>query len=193
MGKIEANKERKRRDILIAAQEVFLSEGYVSASMDKIAAQAQMTKQTVYRYFPSKVDLFQATLRQMGQGLDDSFLVHLQNPDSREALLGFAESFIRFHLSDEHIATFRLLVSESAKAPEITSIFLSAGPDDTEAKLSAFFSERFNVEEARSLVLLWTGMLLSLRSGVLVGMQKPGMQLNDHAREATDFLLAAIS
>ena len=130
----------------------------------------------------------------MGKGLDDSFLDHLQNPDSREALLGFAGKFIGFHLSGEHIATYRLLVSESVKAPEILSSFLSAGPDDTEAQLSAFFSERFNLEKAETVTRLWTGMLLSMRSGVLVGEEKPSKQMiDDYAREATDFVLAAIS
>ncbi|WP_315983576.1 helix-turn-helix domain-containing protein [Aliamphritea spongicola] len=52
-----------------AAQEVFLSEGFVQAGMDKIAAQAQVTKQTVYRYFPSKTELFKATLQYMGKAL----------------------------------------------------------------------------------------------------------------------------
>jgi TetR/AcrR family transcriptional regulator, mexJK operon transcriptional repressor len=192
MGKIEQNKERKKRAILAAAQEIFLSEGYVLTSMDKIAAQAQMTKQTVYRYFSSKIELFQATLSEMGENIEDDFHTHLENADTREALLGFARDFIRFHLSDEHIATYRLLVAESGKAPEITRSFLSVGPDETEAALSSFFSKRINVKETESIIRLWTGMLLEPRSGVLVGMEKPSReQINSYAQVATDFLLAA--
>lgn len=194
MGKIEQNKERKRRAILEAAQGIFLSEGYVLASMDRIAAGAKMTKQTVYRYFPSKKELFQATLSQMGKSYGEGFAVHLENPDTREALLGFAKSFVHVHLSDEHIAIFRLLVAESTKAPEVTSSFLSVGPHDTDAALSSFLSERFNIEDTKTAIRLWTGMLLALRSGVLMGMQKPGkQQIDKHAIDATDFLLAAIS
>ena len=194
MSKIEQNKERKREKILVAAQETFLSEGYVLASMDRIAAHAQMTKQTVYRYFPSKIDLFQATLKEMGKSSEDGFLVHLKKTDTREALLGYARDFIRFHVSDEHIATFRLLVAESAKAPEITRSFLNVGPNKTTDTLSSFFSERFNIKDTESIIHLWTGMLLELRSGVLVGMEKPSkQQIDNRARVATDFLLAAIS
>ncbi len=194
MGKIEQNKEGKRRAILAAARDVFLSEGYVLASMDKIAAQAQITKQTIYRYFPSKVDLFKATLSQIGEKQSENFLVHLQESDNREALLGFARDFIHFHLSDEHLATFRLLVAESTKAPEITSSFMTVGSDDSETTLSSFFSERFGIEETETTSHLWMGMLLTLRSEVLVGMAKPGKkQIEDHARKSTDFLLAAIS
>ncbi len=194
MGKIEQNKERKRRAILKAAQGVFLPEGYLLASMDKIADEAGVTKQTVYRYFPSKADLFQATLSQMGKSSGGGFAVHLENPNAREALLGFAKGFMHFHLSDEHIAIFRLLVAEGTKVPEMTKSFLSVGPHDTDAALSSFLSERFNIEETKTTIRLWTGMLLALRSYVLMGMEKPSKeQIDNHAIDATDFLLAAIS
>lgn len=194
MGKIEQNKERKRQAILKAAKRTFLSEGYVLSSMDKVAGEAGVTKQTVYRYFPSKVDLFQATLNQMGESYDERIAVHLEEIDTREALLGFARDFIRFHLSDEHIATFRLLISEGTKSPEAIRCFLPIGPDDTDAALSSFFTERFNLDDTTSIVRLWTGMLLALRNGVLMGMQQPSqLQIDEHARDATSFLLAAIS
>ena len=194
MSKIEQNKEKKRQEILVSAKNAFLSEGYILASMDKIAASAKMTKQTVYRYFPSKEALFQATLQQIGQNVDEGFLTHLQQPDTRQALVSFAQDFLQFHLSEEHIATFRLLVAESTKAPEIVSIFHAVGPDQTDQKLGAFFEERLSLESPKSSVTLWTGMLLSLRTGVLMGMEKPTeLQIKQHAEQATDFLLAAIT
>lgn len=194
MGKIEQNKERKRRAILDAAQTAFLSEGYVLASMDRIAAQAQVTKQTVYRYFPSKIDLFQATLRHMGESSEKSFLCHLENPDTKEALCGFAVGFIQAHLTKEHLDTFRLLVAESAKAPEITSTFFSVGPDETGLKLSEFFSERLGMDEPETAIRLWTAMLFAFRNGVLVGMARPSDQdIEDHAKASTEFLFAGIS
>ncbi|WP_434529468.1 TetR/AcrR family transcriptional regulator [Vibrio sp. K4] len=193
MSKIEQNREKKRRAILEAAKENFLSEGYVLANMDKISAQAGMTKQTVYRYFPSKAALFEATLRQIGEDMDGGFITHLQKDDLREALNSFGEHFVSFHLSDEHLATFRLLIAESAKAPEITTIFREVGPDDTDAKLTQFFQDRFDIKEPETQIRLWTGMLLSIRSGVLMGMEKPTQaEITEHVQEVTEFLLAAI-
>ncbi|MBC7006057.1 TetR/AcrR family transcriptional regulator [Photobacterium sp. BZF1] len=194
MGKIEQNKEKKRREILASAKSVFLTEGYVLASMDKIATNAKMTKQTVYRYYPSKIDLFQSTLKDMGNSLDESFLTHLEKADTKLALLNFAIDFITFHLSDEHIATFRLLVAESTKAPEIVGIFHQVGPDQTDQQLAAFFKQRLGMEEPEATVKLWTGMLLSLRTGVLMGMEKPNAQaIEKHAKDATEFLFSAIT
>jgi len=194
MSKIEQNKERKRQAILQAAQDVFLSEGYELSSMDRIASQAQVTKQTIYRYFSSKVDLFKATLEQMGESSELGFLASLQEPDTKEALYKFARGFIRAHLSDEHLAIFRLLVAESAKSPEITSSFFAVGPDETDAELAEFFAERLGIKNVETTVQLWTAMLLAHRAAVLIGMQRlSDQQIEEHARDATNFLLAAIS
>jgi AcrR family transcriptional regulator len=194
MSKIEENKEKKRQAILQAAQDVFLCEGYVLASMDRIAVQAKVTKQTIYRYYPSKIDLFKATLQQMGKNSEEHFLVHLQIPDTQEALYKFAKGFIHAHLSNEHLATFRLLIAESAKAPEITRSFFAVGPDDTDEKLSAFFTERLCIDNVQTTVKLWTSMLLAHRSAILIGMDRPSdEQIEAYAAEATNFLLAAVS
>ena len=194
MGKIDQNKERKRRAILDAAQSVFLSEGYALSSMDRIAVQAQVTKQTVYRYFPTKIDLFQATLRHMGENSEESFLGHLENPNDKEALYGFAVGFIHAHLSNEHLDTFRLLVAECAKAPEITGAFFSVAPDETDEILSKFFKERLGIAEPEIPIRLWTSMLLAFRDSVLMGMARPnGQDIDDHAKASIDFLLAGTS
>lgn len=194
MSKIEQNKEKKRRAILQAAQTVFLSEGYVQAGMDRIAAEAEVTKQTVYRYFPSKTELLKATLQQMGERPGMDFGEHLEIADTREALYQFAKGFIQAHLSDEHLATVRLLIAESTKAPELTSSFWSIGPNETNTKLNAFFSHRLGLENAASTAEMWLAMLLSHRTSVLMGMDKPtGQEINDYADEATAFLLAAVA
>ncbi len=191
MGKIKQNKEKKRRVILQAAQDIFLSEGYVLTSMDKIAAQAQVTKQTIYRYYSSKSALFKAALEHIGEQPEMGFLTHLQEPDTEKALCQFAKGFIQAHLSEEHLAIFRLLVMESVKAPEITNSFYTVGSDETELKLAAFFTERLHLKNPEITAQLWTAMLLSHRTSVLVGRKKPNeQQLEKYVKEATQLLLA---
>ena len=193
MSKLERNRERKREEILQAAQAVFLTEGYVLAAMDHIAERAQVTKQTVYRYFPSKAELFKATLQQMGTRSEMGFIKHLKEPDTKTALKLFAVDFIQTHLSKEHLAIYKLLISESAKAPEITDFFRAVGPDETEAQLGKFFSERFEIENTEIMVQLWSSVLLGQRSAVLIGAERPSEdQIDAYAEEATRFLLAAV-
>lgn len=195
MSKLEQNKAFKRSLIIRAAEEVFLSEGYQMANMDKVAQKAQMTKQTLYRYFPSKLQLFEALLQHLGQQEGTDFVDCLEEPDSHIALARFAKGFVRFHLTDTHLSVYRLLVAESQHSPEAVKTFFAVGSNQVELKLKAFFSERYpHLVEVDQTITLWTGMLLSLRSGALVGMEKPTQEECDrHAEAATRWMLSAIA
>lgn len=193
MSKIEQNREKKKQAILTAAKAFFLSEGYTAASMDAIAAEARLTKQTLYRYFPSKFELFQATLEKLGESFNERYLQHLSLVNSRDALVAFAKEFMAFHLSKEHIATHRLLITESVQAPEIVESFMKIGADDTNRVLSAFLLERYDLSQAETKVDLWLGMLLAPRSRALLGLSTLNEeQIECHAVEATDLLLLGI-
>lgn len=194
MGKLKNKKEQKRNSILKAAQDIFLSEGYILANMDKIAKKAQVTKQTVYRYFPSKEALFESTLKNLGENSGDKFIDQLNKPDTKEALYGFAFNFIQAHLSSEHLATIRLIIAENTKAPELIRSFFPIGPNETDSRLDEFFKERFQISDTEHLINMWTGMLLSLRTGVLMGLKPPKQsEVKEYAEKATTFLLKAIS
>ena len=51
-------KEQRIQSILDAAQKVFSEKGYLKATMEEIAWEAEVTKPTVYLYFKTKDDLF---------------------------------------------------------------------------------------------------------------------------------------
>lgn len=194
MSKIEQNREKKKQAILTSAKTIFLSEGYTSASMDNIAADAQITKQTLYRYFPSKLQLFQATLLQLGESYNCKYSEHLEVESTREAMIAFAIEFMTFHLSEEHIATHRLLIAEAAQAPELVKSFMDIGPDETDSVLKKFFEERFEHTQPNSKIDLWLGMLLAPRSSLLLGLPALSkIQIVQHATEATDVILANMS
>src|ERR1700761_3943858 len=53
---------RKRRAITAAATALFLRDGYRDTSMDAVAAQAAVSKQTVYKQFADKEQLFRAVV-----------------------------------------------------------------------------------------------------------------------------------
>ena len=54
------DREKKLRieSILDAARRVFFARGYLKATMDEIALEAEVTKPTIYQYFKAKDDLF---------------------------------------------------------------------------------------------------------------------------------------
>ncbi len=55
-------KEQRREQVLAAAREVFVAEGFHAASMDTIAERAGVTKPVLYQHFPGKLDLYLALL-----------------------------------------------------------------------------------------------------------------------------------
>ncbi|MBW1924816.1 MAG: TetR/AcrR family transcriptional regulator [Deltaproteobacteria bacterium] len=54
----EREKELRILRILEAAKRVFFSRGYLRATMDLIAAEAELSKPTLYQYFKNKDDLY---------------------------------------------------------------------------------------------------------------------------------------
>lgn len=163
-------REAKRAAILRAAQETFFTEGYLGSSMDQIARRAGVTKQTVYRYFPSKELLFQATLAAQRADADCRFQQELDREDPVEALTRFAVGFLEMHLSEEHLAGVRLMVAEGPSAPEMTRAFFTLGPERTKARLVEFLTTRFRVPDPEYAVRMFLGTLLGLRMNVLVGL-----------------------
>ncbi len=52
----------RRRQLLGAAQEIFVAHGYHAAAMDDIADRAGVSKPVLYQHFPGKLDLYLALL-----------------------------------------------------------------------------------------------------------------------------------
>ena len=193
MSKLAANKAAKTRAIIDAARMQFLTGGYADASMDAIAKAAGVTKQTVYRYFPSKDDLFEATLKDMGNRTHDHLIDLAANPDTAAALEEFAVGFVKGHLTQKHLDTIRLLIAEAPRAPHLLQLFNAIGRVPTTHQLATFFADRFHVEDPEVMANLWTSMLLTLRHDVLVGSPYPSDdRIRKHAHNCTAFLLAAL-
>jgi AcrR family transcriptional regulator len=59
----------RRRQLLGAAQEVFVAQGYHAAVMDDIAERAGVSKPVLYQHFPGKLDLYLALLEESAEEL----------------------------------------------------------------------------------------------------------------------------
>src|ERR1700688_2314289 len=107
----------KGPQILDVALEVFTVHGYQTASMDMIAAQAGMSKQTLYRHFGSKEELFV----QVVQALIERSPVRVPAPVGgggralRALLTAFADQLATSFCDPKTVQTFRLVISEGAR------------------------------------------------------------------------------
>jgi AcrR family transcriptional regulator len=62
-------RQARRRQLLTAAQAVFVAQGYHAAAMDDIAERAGVSKPVLYQHFPSKLELYLALLDQHAEVL----------------------------------------------------------------------------------------------------------------------------
>lgn len=62
--------DKKRLQIITAAEALFSAQGVEATSMDQIAAHAEVSKRTVYNHFATKTELFAAMLEAMFAKVD---------------------------------------------------------------------------------------------------------------------------
>jgi len=74
----------RRKQLLGAAQEVFVANGYHAAAMDEIAERAGVSKPVLYQHFPSKLDLYLALLDQHVDLLGEQVRAALTTSDDNQ-------------------------------------------------------------------------------------------------------------
>ena len=128
LPKREQNRLNRERAILDAALKVFAATGYSGATMDAVAAEAGVTKPTLYSYFPSKESLFQA----MMLGKRDAMLDVFEHPSDQGMvadLLIFAWAYADTVMRPEMLSLARLIIGEVQRFPEIGRAYQASGPD----------------------------------------------------------------
>src|SRR5690606_12379917 len=98
----------RRRQLLAAAQEVFVAQGYHAAAMDDIAERAGVSKPDLYQHFPSKLELYLALLDQHCEALAIRVReVLASTTDNRERVHAAMRAY--FDLIDHESEAFRLV------------------------------------------------------------------------------------
>jgi len=121
--------EDRREAILDVATEIFLSEGYASASMSTIAAKLGGSKGTLYNYFKSKEELFEAYVRRHCV-MQKSEIVAILSEEgtARERLTAWARHYLKVVTGERSLSNWRVVAAESQKAPDFGRIFYESGP-----------------------------------------------------------------
>lgn len=115
--------------ILIAAQTLFLSEGYANTTMEAVAASAGVGKATLYARYATKQDLFQAIFAARIEAWQAAGgdAVQAEEADITAWLRRRALSMLHA-LRDPEIRAFdHLMVSEAPRFPELARAFHDMG------------------------------------------------------------------
>jgi AcrR family transcriptional regulator len=109
----------RRRQLLGAAQEVFVAQGYHAAAMDEIAERAGVSKPVLYQHFPGKLELYLALLDESVEELTGIVRDALSSTtDNRQRVPATFQAFFDFVSSSGE--AFRLVFeSDLSNEPEV--------------------------------------------------------------------------
>ena len=124
----QQNRLNRERQILDAALSVFAAQGYSGTTMDAVAAEAGVTKPTLYSYFPSKDSLFQAMMLGQRDLMLDVF-AHPSPQGMVADLWSFARTYADTVMRPEMLSLARLIIGEVSRFPEIGRAYQASGPD----------------------------------------------------------------
>jgi AcrR family transcriptional regulator len=125
----ERQDSAKRRQIMTGAQRVFLAQGFDGASMGEIARQAGVSKGTLYVYFDSKEQLFEAIFEEESRAQAEQVLsLDPADRDVAAALTRFGCDFVRFVCQPSRLSPLRTIISIADRMPDIGRRFYEFGP-----------------------------------------------------------------
>ena len=129
----------KREAILEAAVGAFFESGFAGSSIERIAAEAGVSKVTVYARFGDKRGLFAAAVERECEKMRHSFDVpSVPRGTVRDRLHAIAEAMLAFLSRPEMVQFDRRIAAETESEPAIGAAFLAAGPHRMKQAFAAF-------------------------------------------------------
>jgi TetR/AcrR family transcriptional regulator, mexJK operon transcriptional repressor len=116
--------EAKREAIVAAARGLFMREAYERVSMDAIAAEARVSKVTIYSHFTDKEALFVAAISTGCEAIFADVAVRVgQGSPLREALAAFGVAFVEMITHPEVEALHAVMMAQGARSPALPQRF----------------------------------------------------------------------
>lgn len=192
MSKTIQNAAQKQQDIVIAAEALFLRQGYGVSSMDQIAKEAGVTKQTVYRYFSSKSELFGAVMQRVQTAESEPY--RFGGGAIAEELGGFAGYLLGFHLQEQALGLYRIMLTEAAQE-DLLATFKNQGSQRVLQPLIEYLSQQTQLEDPEFCGQMFATMILAPRNKMLMSntqvMKKSAQK--EHVLKVTTLFLKMIA
>jgi TetR/AcrR family transcriptional regulator, mexJK operon transcriptional repressor len=147
--RLEKEVERRAAMLKVAAA-VFCERGYAQTTMSFIAEKIGGSKGTLWRYFPSKDELFAAFIADATEKFREAVIPGLDaSVPLQESLAEFCFRFITTLRAPAITAMYRMVIGESGRAPEIGKVFCERGPDITLDLLATFLQDQIALKRLR--------------------------------------------
>ena len=135
----------KREQILAGARMVFLRDGFAAASTDAIAAEAKVSKRTLYVYYPSKEELFADVMR--GLTIENPQIRALESigemspgeeEELRRDLLELAGKLVATMMQPDYLALLRTTIADTHRFPQLGWLFRATVPERAMRSFASF-------------------------------------------------------
>jgi TetR/AcrR family transcriptional repressor of mexJK operon len=195
---------RSRAAVVDAARTLFLRKGYAGTTMEEIAAQAGLTKRTVYNNYADKDALFIQIVMQViayaeefARGLHEEFTVGITAANLRATLDSLGRRLALGIVRPEVVALRRLLIGEAREFPALATEYFDRAPGRVLEALASGFAHLeqgglLRLADPRRAAAQFAYLVAGepLDRAVLVGTTPPREHVIACAREGVQTFLA---
>jgi TetR/AcrR family transcriptional regulator, mexJK operon transcriptional repressor len=195
---------RTRAAVVAAARTLFLRQGYAGTTMEEIAAQAGLTKRTVYNNYGEKDALFRQIVadvisyaNEFARGLQEEFTVGITRANLSARLDELGRRLALGIVRPDVIALRRLLIGEARDFPALAAEYFERAPGQVIDALASGFAHLaqaglLHVADSRRAAAQFAYLVAGepLDRAILVGTIPPKGQITACAREGVQTFLA---
>jgi len=132
--------EKRKDQIAAVAERIFLRRGFTETTMQIIATEAGASKETLYRHFGSKEELFSEVIRSRSARITGNEGELPLEVEPRQLLRDLGLRLVRFVVNRESLSLYRAIVSEVGREPELGQIFYKQGPGRVIGQLARYLA-----------------------------------------------------
>lgn len=179
--------EFRQSEIITAARKVFADKGYAATTVDEIAARAALAKGTIYVYFDSKEQIYNAVL---ADDLETVRTLTLEKIAAAGTALEKIAAYVnvRFEYCEQRRDFFRIMYIEPSDSPILSKAKTREWLREPVRMLTLAIEDAISTNQIRRLpaeILAWT--VADLTSGAL--QRRLATTPATTAREDIDFLI----
>ncbi len=181
----------KEGAIIEAATNLFLRKGFSGVSMEEIAKESSVAKQTLYSYFKGKDDLFRAIIQAQAE---EFFAMLPRNDDPsvniEKFLYQVGKTAMDMLFTRDTLEFYRLAVAETPRFPEIGELYWQTGPQALIGRMAEFLKNHGLAEDAAERA---SEQFLSLIGGHMLSLALLRKTYHPTKKEKEDHVAQAVS
>jgi AcrR family transcriptional regulator len=192
--------QKRREEIAAIAERIFLERGFTETTMQLVAARAGASKETLYRHFGNKEELFAEIVQRRSARITGGQDGELDmNGTPREVLARLGRNLLDFLTLADSLSFIRIMVAEAVRAPELGRIFYAQGPAHVHHELARYLRRaarrgELHCSEPELAAKLFLGAIVA--NYQILGLIAPGFEpfkgkkMRAHVEEAVALFLA---